>query len=142
MGNEPSPVKSGTTAKVIWSLVHLSSRNVRLQPMRADGQHLILNKSVRIAVRIEAREERLRLTRDCRVARPKPSTVGTLAVSPVPLGNPEHAAAYVASLTGELAGLVRRHRLHTLSYILDLARLEAEEVVQQAQNGSGKPSRS
>jgi hypothetical protein len=65
-----------------------------------------------------------------------------LAISPIPLGDREHAAAYVASLTGELASLVRRHRLDTLSYILDLARLEAEEVVQEAQSGSAEPSRS
>jgi hypothetical protein len=58
--------------------------------------------------------------------------VGNLAVSPVPLADRQQAAAYVAALTGELAGLVRRHRLDTLGYILDLARLEAEEAVQQA----------
>jgi hypothetical protein len=48
------------------------------------------------------------------------------------LGDREHAAAYVATLTGELASLVRRHRLDTLGYLLDLARLEAEEVAQRA----------
>jgi hypothetical protein len=49
------------------------------------------------------------------------------------------AAAYVAALTGELASLVRRHRLDTLGYFLDMARLEAEEVVQQAQAAAGSP---
>lgn len=58
--------------------------------------------------------------------------VGNLAISPVPLTDRQNAAAYVAALTGELAGLVRRHRLLTLGYMLDLARLEAEEMVQQA----------
>ena len=65
------------------------------------------------------------------MARPKTSTVGNLAVSEVPLGDPEQAAAYVAGLTGELAGLVRRHRLDTLGYLLDMVRLEAEETVQR-----------
>jgi hypothetical protein len=55
-----------------------------------------------------------------------------LAISQVPLGNPETAAAYVAGLTGELSSLVRRHRLDTLAYLLDMVRLEAEETVQRA----------
>ena len=66
------------------------------------------------------------------MARPKPSTVGNLAISQVPLGDRVQAAAYVAGLTGELTGLVRRHRLDTLGYLLDMVRLEAEETVQRA----------
>jgi hypothetical protein len=31
-----------------------------------------------------------------------------------------------------LTGLVRRHRLDTLGYLLDMVRLEAEETVQRA----------
>ncbi|TMJ04296.1 MAG: hypothetical protein E6G97_07270 [Alphaproteobacteria bacterium] len=65
------------------------------------------------------------------MARPKPSTVGNLAISQVPLGDPQQAAAYVAALTGELAVLVRRHHLDTLGYLLDMVRLEAEETVQR-----------
>ena len=71
------------------------------------------------------------------MSRPKPSTVGTLEVSPVPLGNPEQAAAYVAGITAELASLVRRHRLDTLGYLLDMARLEAEEIVQRGDRAPG-----
>jgi len=71
------------------------------------------------------------------VGRTKPSTVGNVEVSPVPLIDRVQAAAYVAALTGELASLVRRHRLDTLGYFLDMARLEAEEVVQQAEAASG-----
>ncbi len=67
------------------------------------------------------------------MARPKPSTVGNLAVSQVPLGDPAQAASYVAGLTGELASLVRRHRLDTLGYLLDMVRLEAEETIQRAE---------
>ena len=71
------------------------------------------------------------------MARPKPSTVGHLAVSQVPLGDPEQAAAYVAGITGELAGLVRRHRLDTLGYLLDMVRQEAEESAQRAASAQG-----
>jgi hypothetical protein len=35
-------------------------------------------------------------------------------------------AAYVASLTAELAALARKQKLDILGYLLDLARLEAE----------------
>jgi hypothetical protein len=70
------------------------------------------------------------------VTRPKPSTVGNLAISQVPLGDRVQAAAYVAGLTAELATLVRRHRLDTLGYLLDMVRLEAEETVQRAGHSS------
>ena len=65
------------------------------------------------------------------MARPKPSTVGNLAVSQVPLGDRAQAAAYVAALARELAGLMRRHRLETLGCLLDMVHLEAEETVQR-----------
>ena len=38
------------------------------------------------------------------------------------------AADYVAELTGELANLARQHGLTTLSFILDMARLEAQHT--------------
>jgi hypothetical protein len=37
-------------------------------------------------------------------------------------------AAYVASLTADLAALARSRKLDTLGYLLDMARLEAEGV--------------
>jgi hypothetical protein len=43
-----------------------------------------------------------------------------------PDGDRAAAAAYVAVLTAELAAIARRHNLNTLSYLLDMARLEAE----------------
>lgn len=43
-------------------------------------------------------------------------------------GDQAAAAGYVAELSAELAALARRHGLHTLGYILDIARLEAENV--------------
>ncbi len=45
-----------------------------------------------------------------------------------PAGRRE-AAAYVAEMSGELAGIARRHGLDTLGYLLDMARLEAENAV-------------
>jgi hypothetical protein len=35
-------------------------------------------------------------------------------------------AAYIATMTGDLAELARRHGLDALGYLLDMARLEAE----------------
>lgn len=37
--------------------------------------------------------------------------------------------AYLAALSGDLATLARQHGLETLGYILEMARLEAENTV-------------
>jgi hypothetical protein len=42
--------------------------------------------------------------------------------------NAPEAALYIASLAHELARLARRHDLEALAYILDMARLEADQV--------------
>lgn len=48
---------------------------------------------------------------------------------PVPNdGDREAAASYVAELSGELALLARRHGLAALGYILEMAKLEAENA--------------
>jgi hypothetical protein len=39
-----------------------------------------------------------------------------------------NAAAYVAELSADLATIARRHGLVALSYILDMAKLEAENA--------------
>jgi hypothetical protein len=44
---------------------------------------------------------------------------------------PDAAATYIASLVDELAQLAKRNGLETLSYILDMARLEADQVSQE-----------
>lgn len=41
----------------------------------------------------------------------------------------QEVAAYVESLATELARLARSHNLSTLAYLLDMARLEARNVV-------------
>jgi hypothetical protein len=41
----------------------------------------------------------------------------------------EATANYIADLSAELAALARQHGLDALSYILDMARLEAESTI-------------
>jgi hypothetical protein len=41
------------------------------------------------------------------------------------------AASYLASMIGDLASISRRHDFEALTYILDMARLEAEATVQR-----------
>ena len=44
---------------------------------------------------------------------------------------PDSAAQYIATLTQELAQLARRNGPDTLSYILEMARLEADQVAKE-----------
>ena len=44
------------------------------------------------------------------------------------IGDREAAAAYVAELSRDLALIARRHGLDALGYILEMARLEAENA--------------
>jgi hypothetical protein len=44
------------------------------------------------------------------------------------LSDPAAAANYIASLAGDLAAIARGHGLDTLGYLLDMARLEAENT--------------
>ena len=46
--------------------------------------------------------------------------------------SPSAAALYIAAIANELAHLAKRHDLETLSYILDMARLEADQVANNA----------
>ena len=43
-------------------------------------------------------------------------------------GEVPEAAHYIASLAQELAELAKSHEMETLAYILDMARLEADEA--------------
>jgi hypothetical protein len=45
--------------------------------------------------------------------------------------NPDSAAQYIATLVQELAVLARRNGLDTLSYILEMARLEADQATKE-----------
>jgi hypothetical protein len=45
------------------------------------------------------------------------------------------AADYIAAMTADLAAIARSHGLDTLGYVLDMARLEAQNV---SRPGSGR----
>ena len=49
------------------------------------------------------------------------------------------AAAYLASLSGELALMARRYGLNTLGYLLEMAKLEAENAT-RLDGGDDRPS--
>ena len=44
---------------------------------------------------------------------------------------PDQAAQYIASLTQELAEIARRNGFDTLSHILEMARLEADQLIKR-----------
>jgi hypothetical protein len=43
-------------------------------------------------------------------------------------GTPDEAARYIAALVDELAQLAKRHGLETLSFLLEMVRLEADQT--------------
>jgi len=47
----------------------------------------------------------------------------------------EEVAAYVAAMAGELKGLVDPFKMRSLSYLLDLVKLEAEERARAGEGG-------
>jgi hypothetical protein len=49
------------------------------------------------------------------------------------------AAAYIATLSGEMASIARRHGLNTLGYLLDMAKLEAETAARLKSGNGGQP---
>lgn len=57
--------------------------------------------------------------------------------------SPDHVraetAAYIATLSGELALMARRHGLDALGYLLEMAKLEAENAT-RANDPGGRPS--
>jgi hypothetical protein len=75
----------------------------------------------------------------------------THAMGIAPFGEPDHmqrraggspqpesptaAALYIGRLAEELAQMARRHGLESLSYILEMARLEADQVAKSSGEG-------
>ncbi len=53
----------------------------------------------------------------------------TGADEPAGDGGPDEAARYLATAVADLGLIARRHGLETLGYLLDMAQLEAEEIV-------------
>ena len=51
-----------------------------------------------------------------------------------PGGDRGAAASYLATMIGDLAAIARRHDFEVLTYILDMARLEAEGTVQRLES--------
>jgi hypothetical protein len=56
-----------------------------------------------------------------------PKITPSLAASSEP-DDPAAAAEYIAALVADLAGIARRSGLDTLGYVLDMARVEAENA--------------
>jgi hypothetical protein len=52
---------------------------------------------------------------------------------------PGSAALYIASLANELAQLAKRNGLETLSYILEMARLEADQIFKDSGRARNYP---
>ena len=50
------------------------------------------------------------------------------ATSKTGAGDRTKAAEYLADLTGDLAPIAREHKIHTLGYLLEMARLEAQNL--------------
>jgi hypothetical protein len=53
-------------------------------------------------------------------------------------GGQSAVASYVATLSNDLAQLTRRNGLETLSYLLEMVRLEAESLTRHNGNGNGR----
>jgi hypothetical protein len=47
-------------------------------------------------------------------------------------GGPDEAARYLAAAVADLGLIARRHGLETLGYLLDMAQMEAEDIVLRA----------
>jgi hypothetical protein len=61
-------------------------------------------------------------------ARPKPALApGRVARD----GGAREAASYIAEQVAELARLARRHKHDTLGFLLDMAHMEAVEIIRQ-----------
>jgi hypothetical protein len=54
-----------------------------------------------------------------------------------PPESPTAAAVYIGTLTEELAQMAKRHGLESLRYILEMARLEADQVAKGLSDGGG-----
>lgn len=55
-------------------------------------------------------------------------------------GNRIEVANYVAALSADLAAMARRSGLDTLGYLLEMVRLEAEDIYQHAERKNDGPS--
>jgi len=56
------------------------------------------------------------------------------------IGNRIEVANYVAALSADLAAMARRSGLDTLGYLLEMVRLEAEDIYRHPERKNGGPS--
>ncbi len=63
---------------------------------------------------------------------PASASAAAEADSVVRDGGPLEAAEYVSRAVGELSQLARAHQLGMLAYLLDMAKLEAEETLRRS----------
>ena len=54
-----------------------------------------------------------------------------------PPDSPVAAAIYIGTLAEELAQMAKHHGLDSLRYILDMARLEADQIAKGSSDGGG-----
>ena len=54
-----------------------------------------------------------------------------------PPESPTAAAIYIAMLAEELSQMAKRHGLESLRYILEMARLEANQIANDSSDGGG-----
>ena len=52
-----------------------------------------------------------------------------VASEPLRDGGPDEAASFLAEAVADLSKLARRHGMETLGFLLDMAQMEAEEIV-------------
>jgi hypothetical protein len=73
----------------------------------------------------------------CAVAAPDPPRRTSMTDQPASgeAGNRTVVANYVATLSADLASMAQRRGLDTLGYLLEMVRLEAENVTRHKQNG-------
>jgi hypothetical protein len=69
--------------------------------------------------------------RGSRLANGGAEVVAQMAEASTPPIRPESAAAYIADITTELAGIARGSRLDVLAYLLDIAQLEAANATRR-----------
>jgi hypothetical protein len=60
-----------------------------------------------------------------------------MSAKPKRLPNERDAEAYIGDMSSALAELARQHRLATLSYLLELAQIEAEKGRARQATGAG-----
>lgn len=71
----------------------------------------------------------MRVSRGKAVEMPEQRGAQTKDGEPLRDGGPAEAAGFLAEMMFDFAKLARRHKLDTLAFLLDMAHLEAKEIV-------------